>query len=295
VRVFILFLKFYLGTVVVVAVALYVSLFFYVDGHQDAMVFPAPTDNSRLTPLSAGMAFDDLHIPVTTSEHIHAWWIPAVRSTKNVLVFFHGNGYTLEQCVTSDAAVLHAVGANLLMIDYRGYGSSSPGNANELRTRDDARGALRYLVQTRHIPVENVTIVGRSVGTGVAAQLALENPHVHGLVLLSPYTSVMDVARERWFLRILPLSWMDARDQFDTVAKIGSIRVPILILVGSSDDYTQPWMAQQLTERANGAARLFIIQGAGHNDLLSVRRDEVVGHLSTFVESDDHEPHASQR
>ena len=228
------------------------------------------------------MEFEDLYIPVTASERIHAWWIPARRHTNDVILYLHGNGYTLEQSVSVDLSVLHEVGANLLAIDYRGYGLSSGAAPNEASTEEDARAGLEYLTVKRHVLPGTITIVGRSIGAGIGAQVALENRNLHGLVLLSPYTSVSDVARETWFLRILPLTLIGRQNQFDTLAKVGLIQIPMLVVVGSQDTLTPPSMAQTLVGRACASKRLLVISGADHSDVLTKARLQLVHDLAKF-------------
>jgi len=129
------------------------------------MTFPAPLEYAKATPLDAGIPFEDLHIPVNGSEQIHAWWIPAFTASDKVLLVFHGNGYVLEQAARGELASLHALGTNLLMIDYRGYGSSSPGTANEKRVYEDARAAFTYLTVERRVATRDIIFLGRSIGT----------------------------------------------------------------------------------------------------------------------------------
>ncbi|HEY3927149.1 MAG TPA: alpha/beta fold hydrolase, partial [Candidatus Koribacter sp.] len=178
--------------------ALYAGIctFFYFV--QDAMVFPAPKHFEASTPAAANLAFEDLHIPVNGTEQIHAWYIPADAPSDKVLLFFHGNGYCIEQTVNApvgELVPLHNTGANVLMADYRGYGTSSPGTATEAKVDEDARAALRYLTQERKVPLHNIIIVGRSIGTGVATELAKENPNAGGVILISPFTSTIDIGK----------------------------------------------------------------------------------------------------
>jgi uncharacterized protein len=123
--------------------------FFYLQ--QDQMTFPAPADYARTTPLDVGIPFEDLYIPVNGSEQIHVWWIPAATASDKVLLVFHGNGYVLDQAARGELAPLHGLGTNLVMIDYRGYGPSSPGTPNEKRVYEDARAAFSYRSVQRRI------------------------------------------------------------------------------------------------------------------------------------------------
>jgi alpha/beta superfamily hydrolase len=64
------------------------------------------------------------------------------------------------------------------------------------RTTEDARAAMRYLIEQRHFSPADIYIAGWSVGSGVAKQLAVESPHSAGLILLSPISSTYDVANQ---------------------------------------------------------------------------------------------------
>jgi hypothetical protein len=150
----------------VVLVLIYLSVCTYFYLQQDQMTFPAPREYARATPSDVGIPFEDLHIPVNGSEQIHAWWIPASNASDRVLLVFHANGYVLEQAAHRELTPLHGLGTNLLMIDYRGYGSSSPGSPNEQRVYEDARAAFSYLTVQRRISSRDIVFLGRSIGTG---------------------------------------------------------------------------------------------------------------------------------
>ena len=119
------------------------------------------------------------------SEQIHPWWIPASPVSDKVLLVFHGNGYVLEQTVTGELVPLHSLGVNLLLVDYRGYGSSSHRTPHEKRVYEDARAAFTYLTVQRNVPSRDVLFLGRSIGTGPATEMAKEHPDAGGLILLS--------------------------------------------------------------------------------------------------------------
>jgi uncharacterized protein len=172
---------------------------------------------------------------------------------------------------------------NLLIVDYRGYVTSSPGRANGIRATQDARAALNYLVEVRHIPLKNMIIVGRSIGTGIATQLASENTQAAGLVLISPFTTLNDVARESWQMRILPLELMGSRNAFDNFKKISLIHLPLLLVVGAQDTLTPPRMAQALMGRASAPKQLILVPNAGHDDIFEVGGPGLVAQLDSFI------------
>ena len=249
------------------------------------MAFPAPSQYAKATPADAGIAFEDLQIPVNGSEQVHAWWIPASQPTDKVLLMFHGNGYVLEQAAAPGGEVksLHNLGPNLLLVDYRGYGSSSPGTPNETRVYEDARAALAYLVTQRQVRVNNVILMGRSIGTGPATQLAVEHTDAGGLILESPFTSVPEAAKAIWYLRAFPLS-IFVHNRFDNLSKIGLVHVPVFITVGTEDTLTPPEMAKALFQRANQPKQLYLVPGAGHNDIVEIGGETLENQISGFID-----------
>jgi uncharacterized protein len=259
------------------------ALFYF---QQDHMTFPAPSQYANATPADVGIAFEDLHIPVAGSQQVHAWWIPATQPSDKVLLMFHGNGYVLEQAAgqVGELIPLHHLGPNLLLVDYRGYGSSSPGTSNETRVYEDARAALGYLLDQRHVPAHNVIFMGRSIGTGPATQLALEHPDAGGLILESPFTSVPEAAKAVWYLRAFPLS-LFIHNRFDNLSKIGSVHVPVFITVGTEDTLTPPEMAHALFQHANQPKQLYLVPGADHNGIVGVGGQALEKQISAFMSS----------
>jgi len=255
-----------------------VGAFFYFQ--QSKLLFPAPKTWPNTTPSDSGLAFEDLHI-----QGVHAWWIPHSVDAKTAIVF-HGNGYVIEDMVGSELTAVRALGLNLLLVDYRGYGGSSPLTPNETTILEDADAALHYLVNTRGIRPANVFVIGRSIGSGPAVYLAAKHANLAGLILESPFSSIDDAARAIPYLRIYPVGLM-LRTHFDNLSRIASVRAPVFITVGSADDLTPPWMARKLFDRANEPKKLMVIDSAGHNDLIETGsvalRDVLLDYLSGKV------------
>jgi pimeloyl-ACP methyl ester carboxylesterase len=269
----------------VLYVAVIATLHFYLE---PKFIFPAPKTYSERTPAALNLPFEDLHIPVDSSTQIHAWWIPAEKQSAKVILYFHGNGYGLDseaKTSTPEAATLHQTGANLLLADYRGYGSSSQVQANGPRTEADARAAMRYLIEQRHFGPSDIYIVGWSIGSGVATQLAVESPHSAGLILLSPISSVYDVANQDLMYRTVlrPSQWIDNANNFENKNKITSVRIPVLIISGASDTTALPWMPKLIYERANQPKTLHMLDGVEHDDLWDKGRGALIGYIGNFV------------
>jgi uncharacterized protein len=170
------------------------------------------------------------------------------------------------------------------LVDYRGYGSSSPGTPNETRVYEDARAALTYLLTQRHLSIHDVIFMGRSIGSGPATQLALEHPDAGGLILESAFTSVPQAAKAIWYLRVFPLS-LFIHNRFDNLSKIGSVHVPVFITVGTADTLTPPDMAQALFQHANQPKQLYLVHGADHNGIVMTGGTALESQISAFISS----------
>jgi pimeloyl-ACP methyl ester carboxylesterase len=205
-----------------------------------------------------------------------------------VILYFHGNYEALETEATVEAPLLHATTANVLLIDYRGYGRSSPLQANSATTAADARAALRYLTDERHMAVSEVVLGGRSIGAAVATRLAVETPGAAGLFIVTPITSVVDVANNSWVFRYVlrPAQWFIGADNFDSEARMAAVHMPLLIIAGSRDVLARPWMAERLFERANEPKSLHIVDGADHNDIMGRWDERLRRLLRTLVTGD---------
>ncbi len=241
-----------------------VGAFFYLQ--QSRLIFPAPRNHENRTPADVGLRFEDFRIPVNSNSYLHAWWIPSVSPTGKVILVFHGNGYVLEDMLGDEATSLHDVGVNLLLVDYRGYGSSTPISPNESTVDEDAQASLNYLLRDRAIPVGDIFVLGRSIGSSPATYLAQNHSGLGGLILESPFSSIDDAAASLWYFRIYPTAFM-LRSHFDNLARIGSVTAPLLIVSGAADTLTPSWMVDKIFNRANPPKQLFIVPGAGHDDL----------------------------
>jgi pimeloyl-ACP methyl ester carboxylesterase len=184
--------------------------------------------------------------------------------------------------VGDEIACLHDIGTNLMLVDYRGYGSSAPIKPNETTVDEDAEASLNYLLHGRTIPVGSVFVLGRSIGSGPATYLALNNRGLAGLILESPFSSIDDAVRAFWYFRIYPTASM-LRTHFDNLAKISSVHVPLLIVSGTADLLTPQWMAGKIFAQAHQPKQLYLVRGAGHNDLLSTGGNALTEVLGKFI------------
>lgn len=250
---------------------------------QAKLIFPASNECEKVTPADSGLAFEDLHIPVAGRDHLHAWWVPAASPSKSAMLVFHGNGYVLEDMVGGELETLHQIGANLLLVDYRGYGSSSAITPSEKTIKADADAALNYLLNERNISKRRIFLFGRSIGSGPAAYLAATSSGLAGLILASPLSSLDDISVAVWYTRLFPVSLL-LQTHFNTLSRIKRLQLPLLIVSGAADTLTPVRMASVIFEAAHQPKQIYFVPKAGHDDLLTEGGAKLVQVLRRFME-----------
>lgn len=227
--------------------------FFYLFAHQ-------VTSQALFVPGPASYEADEewLHwVEPPEGPRLAAYWGPAPGATRTV-VYFHGNAEDL-----GDARFVldnyRLQGVNALSFDYRGYGLSE-GHATEANSYADARAVLDYAVANWGVDPDRVVFHGRSLGAGVALQLATERP-VAGLVLESAFLSAFRV--------YLPLKWIPG-DKFVNAKKAPRVGCPTLVVHGKQDQVVPFEHGEELAALLPpGRVKSLFLEGAGHNDLAS--------------------------
>lgn len=143
-----------------------------------------------------------------------------------------------------NTARLRRIGFSVLAIDYRGFGRSRGAFPSEAQVYEDAQAGWEDL-KTRHADAKRRFVYGHSLGGAVAIDLTARNPDIGGLIGESSFTSIGDLARDIHGLGLLPLDWL-LTQRFDSLAKIGSIAMPMLFLHGSADATVPVSMGERL-------------------------------------------------
>jgi len=195
-------------------------------------------------------------------------------SLRPLLLFFHGNG----ECAAWNlplAAALAARGFDVFLAEYRGYGGAG-GKPTEEGLVEDGEAAVAE-ARRQGYGKERLVLVGRSLGTGVATELALRGRGA-ALVLVSPYTSIVDMGRGL----AGPLAPLLVPDRFDNAAKLPRLEGPVVILHGGLDDVVPVGMGRALAA-LRPSARYVEVAQATHNDfpgladLVAVQVREALG------------------
>jgi pimeloyl-ACP methyl ester carboxylesterase len=220
--------------------------------------FPEKIAASMQVPLLEGDE-EEVWIEVPGIGRIHGIYREAPPESLTIL-FLPGNaGNVLQWKSIHDGFT--ALGAGVLLIDYPGYGKSD-GSPSEAALYASAHAAVRFL-EDSGAHREDIVIFGKSLGTAVATELAASGDYA-GIILESPFTSLATVAGEHyWFM---PVSLLLA-EEYDSLSRIGQVRSPLLMVIGTRDTLIPPAQSLELFGKANEPKELFKVEGAGHMDI----------------------------
>ena len=182
------------------------------------------------------------------------------------------------------AQVFHDLGLSVLLVDYRGYGKSSPIFPSETRVYEDAIAAWDYLSKIRKFPPENIFVYGHSLGGAIAIELASRHPEMAGLITEGTFTSIKAMAQSNQFLQIFPLNWIITQ-RFDSLNKIKSFKTPRLIIHGSKDKTIPVKMAHELFAFTSEPKQLVIIPQGEHTNVHEVEDQNYFSSLDTFIQT----------
>ena len=239
--------------------------------------------NAKLAMLPNNPAFKltykDVWMPIPNSPaKLHGWWIPASSQAKvtlpnepvqiltspKVMLYFCGVGRNMgDRNYLSRVAAFQQLGFSVLVFDYRGYGSSKGAFPNELQVYEDSQAAWHYLRYQQQIPPEQIVIYGESLGGAIALDLAIRHPEAGGLIMQSSFTSMSKVIESRKPLQIFPIDLL-LTEKFDSLAKMRSLKIPVLFIHGRADSVVPFAMSQQLYNIASKPKQLLLISGADH-------------------------------
>ncbi|MSR81256.1 MAG: alpha/beta fold hydrolase [Gemmataceae bacterium] len=180
-------------------------------------------------------------------------------NSPNAILYFGGNG----EDVSANLPLFSAAFPNhaIYLTHYRGYGGSS-GSPSEEFIQQDAL-ALFDQVVTKH---DKVAVIGRSLGSGVAIQVASQRP-ASALILVTPFFSILEIAARRF--PFLPVGAL-LIDKFESWKYAEAISMPTLLIAAEWDEVIPKSSTDRLFERfERGIATLEVIPGTNHNNISS--------------------------
>lgn len=243
------------------------------------------------TPARLGLEAEEVHLTPEPGVGLHAWFFPYPQRLERdaaglrtiglpsrplaTLLFCHGNAGNASHRL-ENVYYLVQTGFQVLLFDYRGFGHSS-GQPSEEGLYRDAVSAWTHLVERPGAEGVPRIIFGRSLGGAVAVELATRVA-ADGLILESTFTSIRTLAR-----LMFPPPLPELPVHYDSLSKIGRIRMPLLAIHGQKDELIPYSDGQKLFDAAPEPKTWFPLAGAGHNDTYRVGGAAYFRRLATFA------------
>ncbi len=243
---------------------------------QKRLIYPAPSE--VVEPRARGAEL--WRLPGSGARTVFALYAPAPRGAPTV-VHFHGNGEQLADQAPLVRALSEA-GLGACAVEYPGYGLSRANPPGEQSIYQDAETALRHLASLG-VPASSVVLEGQSLGTGVAVEMARRG-YGSRLILISPYTSLVDMARH--VAPFLPVGKL-VTERFETASKAPGLELPALVIHGEDDEIIPVSMGRRVAKLLPHA-QLVIVAGGHHNDLFAVDGRDLLRRIVGFARDGSH-------
>ncbi len=245
----------------------YAGLNLYAFFAANPRIFPAPPASYR----------DDPSIFKLASEHgeeLSAYYLEAPNSPK-LLLYSHGNGEDIGS-VRPILESFQKQGISVLAYEYPGYGTST-GSPSENGTYAAIKAAYTHATGQLGYQPEQITLYGRSLGSGPSTWLAEQEP-VAGLILDGAFSSTFRVMTE-----IKLLLW----DRFDNYARLPHIQCPVLVIHGTHDLTVPVRHAYKNWSVIPTTKHKLIVEGAGHSDLIEKSGPQYWDTVYAFIQGKD--------
>ena len=221
------------------------------------LVYPAPKYPAGLWDNHRFQA-EEAHFRSKDGTQLHGWFFEAPEPRATIL-YCHGNGDCVGFLGDYAASMRDRFGVQMFIFDYRGYGKSD-GSPHEKGVLQDGEAARDWLCERTGKRPEELLLMGRSLGGGVAVHLAA-NGGAKGLVLQNTFSSLHDTAAENY--PFVPVRLL-MRNKMDSMSRIGRFQGPLLMSHGDADTLIPFRLSQRLFEKANEPKQFFTVRKGEH-------------------------------
>ena len=231
------FLELFIGIVAIYLIVL-IFLFFF---QRNLMYHP---DENNYSGDNLEVNIEKVTIKTTDNINLLGWFHNKNLKSYKTIVYFHGNAGTLENRIHK-LNHFKDMDVNFLIIAWRGF-SGNKGKPSEEGLYTDGASAINWLKE-KGLKEKDIIIYGESLGTGIAVEIA-QNKNFAGIILESPFTSMVEAAKTKY--PYLPVRLL-LKDKYESDKKIKNIISPILIMHGKVDQIVPFYMGKKMYEIAN--------------------------------------------
>jgi len=214
---------------------------------------------------------------IKTQDNIEllSWYHNKDAVKYKTILFLHGNAGSLENRIHKINHFMN-MNINFLLISWRGF-SGNEGKPTEEGLYEDARSAIEWL-KNKGINENNIIVYGESLGTGIATEIS-QNKNFAGLILESPFTSMIDAGKDKY--PYLPVKFL-LKDKYESDKKIKNIKSPILVMHGKVDKIVPFYMGKKIYELANEPKYFYFSE---YDDHMMEYNENLLKALKDFIYS----------
>ena len=163
-------------------------------------------------------------------DYVPCLFLPCLKGSNKLIIFFHGNAEDLGISYEMLDHMRTALRINLMAVEYPGYGIYEDADGpSEEKIYRDAELVYNFVLCMSNLREKDIILLGRSLGSGPASHIAAKF-EPGGLILMSPYTSIKNVATNKvGFLSVL------LAEQFNNLGRMDKVTCPTFILHGQKD------------------------------------------------------------
>lgn len=240
---------------------LWMALTAAVAANQRRLLFNPSSKREVARPASSGHRTRPVVLRSGDGTRLSGWLMtPNTVGPHPAVVYFGGRSEEVSW-VARDAGKLFP-GMVVLAVNYRGYGESH-GDPAEQHMVDDGRMLFDWLGEHQHVDRKRIAVVGRSLGSGVAVQVARERD-AHAIVLITPYDSIVAIAKRRF--RVIPVDFV-LRHRFESVKYAAGLTAPTYVLRAAVDDVVPHSHTDLLVQRLGSLHADEIVPDSDHMNI----------------------------
>src|SRR5262245_2036922 len=242
-----------------------------------------PKPQNRYRPSDLGLPYERHVFRAADGVALDAWVIPRSSATGRA-VLFHGYADG-KASVLPQARVLHGLGLEVMLVDFRGSGDSA-GESTSIGFHEalDVAAAFDYAAR---LPETRPTVLfGGSMGAVAVLKATAEHDlSPVALILECPFDTLEHTIEHRFRNAGLPpfpaanllVFWGGVQQGFDgfghnPVDYAARVRVPTLVFHGGRDETVSLDEARSIVDGLRGPKRLVVFPGAGHGGFVQRHR-----------------------
>lgn len=226
---------------------------------------------------------------ISGSNTLYGYWVKSDGTRPGLTILYcHGNKKSIDE-YWDRVMLLHELGVNVFIFDYRGFGKSE-GESSEKGLFEDGTAAFNYIRTQYGVTDDSISIYGYSLGNVVSIYLASISKPIC-LIAEAPFASTTSIIQGSASLDIPPL-WL-TEGEFNNAETIKLVTSPILLFHGEMDDLVRYRdNGRVVFENApDNPKKAIILSEANHTDIpdilgKSVYLDEIMNWIKKSIAND---------